>query len=78
MENDAAKGDIQLIYTRRPDPCRSFLAESDKACVGVFDNNGKVAATIAAIPHPMYLQSKVKNVCYVTNMKQRMSFSVLS
>ena len=70
MENDAAKGDIQLIYTRRPDPCRSFLAESDKACVGVFEDNGKVAATIAAIPHPMYLQSKVKNVCYVTNMKR--------
>lgn len=75
MEGDAAKGDIQLLYTRRPDPYQSFLSESEKATVGVFEENGEVVATLAAVTRPMYIRSKAENVCYVTNMKRGKDYS---
>ena len=70
MEEDVAKGDIKLLYTRRPDPYASFMEESSRSVVGIFEDDGEIVATIAGIPRKMYIGSKPCNVCYVTNMKR--------
>ncbi len=70
MEEDAAPGDISLLYTRRDNPYTSFLMENKDAQVGVIRMNGRVVATISAIPRDMYINGERKRVCYVTNMKR--------
>ncbi|RKM61436.1 hypothetical protein D6855_05955 [Butyrivibrio sp. CB08] len=74
MEGDAAKGDIQLFYTRRPNPVDSMLLESDKTVIGVFKKNDDIVGTIAGIPRKMYIDGKPQTVCYVTNMKKLEDF----
>ncbi|MBO4324505.1 MAG: hypothetical protein J5845_03780 [Lachnospiraceae bacterium] len=70
MESDVAKGDLQLLYTRRPNPFDSFKKESPKAVVGIYEDNGKTVGTIAGIPREMYVGGRRRTVCYVTNMKR--------
>ena len=73
MESDIAKGDIQLLYTRRPNPYDSFMEESSKSVIGIFRNNGEIVGTIAGVPRPMYVDGTAHNVCYATNMKRMSS-----
>ena len=77
MESDVAKGDIQLLYTRRPDPYDSFLQESSRTVIGVFKNEGKIVGTVAGLPRTMYINGEEKTVCYVTNMKRLESYEGL-
>ncbi|MCR4658425.1 MAG: hypothetical protein K5770_19680 [Lachnospiraceae bacterium] len=70
MEGDAVKGDINLLYTRRPDPVASFFMESGRSVIGVFKNGKEAVGTIACIPREMYINSEAHRVCYVTNMKR--------
>lgn len=70
MEADITPGGLQLLYTRRDDPCGSFLAESPGTVVGVIKAEEKEVATIAAIPRKMYIGGIPRKVCYVTNMKR--------
>ncbi len=70
MEGDAVNGDIKLLYTRRPDPYSSFMRESDSSVIGVFKRDGETVGTIACVPRKMYINSDVRKVCYVTNMKR--------
>ena len=71
MESDITPGGLKLLYTRRDDPCESFLRESREARVGVIRAEGRIAATIAAVPRRMYIGGRETRVCYVTNMKRR-------
>ncbi len=70
MESDAVKGDIKLLYTRRPDPYGSLMKESGRSVIGVFKKDEEVVGTIACIPRKMYINSEVHTVSYVTNMKR--------
>ncbi|MBR6469445.1 MAG: hypothetical protein IKS84_03605 [Lachnospiraceae bacterium] len=70
MEEDTAPGGLKLLYTRRDDPLSSFLSESHESAVGVIKKDGRVIATIAAIPRLMYINGRESRVCYVTNMKR--------
>jgi hypothetical protein len=71
MESDITPGGLKLLYTRRDNPFESFLKESKEAKVGVIRADGRIAATIAAIPRRMYIGGREARVCYVTNMKRR-------
>ncbi|MBQ7588479.1 MAG: hypothetical protein IJT37_10710 [Lachnospiraceae bacterium] len=71
MESDITPGGLKLLYTRRDDPCESFLRESGEARVGVIRAEGRIEATIAAVPRRMYVGGRETRVCYVTNMKRR-------
>ena len=70
MESDITPGGLQLLYTRRDDPYASYLAESPEAKVGIVRSDGKITATLAAIPRRMYVGGTDARVCYVTNMKR--------
>lgn len=70
MESDITPGGLQLLYTRRDDPYASFLEESREAKVGVIKSDGRVIATIAALPRKMYINGTPRRVCYVSNMKR--------
>ena len=70
MESDVAKGEIQLLYTRRPNPYDSFMEESRNSVVGIFKRDGEIVGTIAGIPRSMYVAEDKHNACYVTNMKR--------
>ena len=70
MESDIARGEIQLLYTRRPNPYDSFMEESSDAVIGVFKREGDVVGTVVGVPRKMYLDGQQRKVCYVTNMKK--------
>ncbi len=70
MEEDAVKGDIKLLYTRRPNPYTSLMKESSRSVIGVFKKAEEVVGTIACIPRKMYINSEIRTVSYVTNMKR--------
>ena len=70
MESDIARGEIRLLYTRRPNPYNSFMKESDKSVVGIFKRDGEIVGTIAGIPRNFYVAGDEHNACYVTNMKR--------
>ena len=70
MESDIARGEIRLLYTRRPNPYDSFMKESDKSVVGIFKRDGEIVGTIAGIPRNSYVAGGEHNACYVTNMKR--------
>ena len=70
MESDIARGEIRLLYTRRPNPYDSFMKESDKSVVGIFKRDGEIVGTIAGIPRNSYVAGGEHNTCYVTNMKR--------
>ena len=69
MESDIAKGDIQLLYTRRPDAYASLMEESSKTVVGIFKDDEKIVGTVTGIPRTMWINGGKKTVCYVTGMK---------
>jgi hypothetical protein len=70
MESDVAKGEIRLLYTRRPNPYDSFKEESKGAVIGVFKKDGEIVGTVVGVPRDMYLEGKSYRACYVTNMKR--------
>lgn len=70
MESDVAKGDIKLLYTRRPNPYDSFMKESDRTVIGLFKEEGEIVGMVAGMPRPMYINGGQQTVCYVTNMKR--------
>ena len=70
MEADITPGRLQLLYTRRDDPYESFLAESPETKIGVIRDDGRIVATVAAIPRRMYINGEPRRVCYVSNMKR--------
>lgn len=74
MEADITPGGLQLLYTRRDDPYESFLAESPETKIGVIRADGRVVATVAAIPRKMYINGIPRRVCYVSNMKRLKDF----
>ena len=70
LESSAAKGNIELIYTRRPDAYESYMKESGKARVFISRNHERAVGTCAEIIREVYIGGEVCRAAYVCGLKK--------
>jgi len=70
LEMTAAKGNIQLVYTRRPDPYASFLRETPAAKLLVWTDGGSVVAMGALLTRDFYVDGAICRGTYLTGLKK--------
>ena len=70
LESSAAKGSIELIYTRRPDAYASYLTEAGEARVFISRDGYRAVGTCAEIIREMYIGGEVCRAAYVCGLKK--------
>lgn len=74
LESSAAKGSIELIYTRRPDAYDSYMKESGEARVFVSKEGERTVGTCAEIIREVYIGGKIRKAAYVCGLKKDTDF----
>ena len=74
LESSAAKGSIELIYTRRPDAYESYMKEPGEARVYISKNNGQAIGTCAEIIREVYIDQKPAKAAYICGLKKDAEF----
>lgn len=75
LESSASKGDIELIYTRRPDAYASYMKESGGARVFVSRHDGKAVGTCAEIVRDVYIGGKPCKAAYICGLKRHSGYN---
>ena len=70
LESSASKGQIELIYTRRPDAYESYSRDGDEARVFISRVDGKITGTCAELVREVYMGGKPKRAGYVCGFKK--------
>ena len=69
IEAHPARGNMSILYTRRPDAYQSYQTECPGAKIVVCtDNSGGLLAQIACLPRKLYVNSEIHSVGYVTGL----------
>lgn len=65
------KGDISVMYTRRPDPLASLAMEGDEVLLPLMQDNstGRIAGMGCWILRQAYIDGQIKRVCYLMSLK---------
>lgn len=65
------KGNISVLYTRRPDPFNSLISEGEKAVITVVRDkeNGVIVGMGACIIRKACINGEIKNTGYLTGLK---------
>jgi hypothetical protein len=65
------KGGISVLYTRRPDPYKSFMHDSDKFFMPVVreKGSGKICAVGCCVIRKAFINGEIKNTGYLTGLK---------
>lgn len=70
LESSAAKGSIELIYTRRPDAYASYMKEPGEARVFVSKDGERVIGTCAELVREVYIGGEVCRAAYLCGLKK--------
>ncbi len=70
LECSPAKGQIELLYTRRPNAYLSYKKESSDTSVFVVKEGERIIATVAEITRDVYIGGEEKKLCYVCGLKK--------
>ena len=70
LESSAAKGSIELIYTRRPDAYESYMKESGEARVFISRDGDRAIGTCAELIREVYIGGKACRSAYVCGLKK--------
>lgn len=70
LESSAAKGQIELIYTRRPDAYESYMKEDGQTTVFVSKKQGRTVGTCAKIVREVYIGGEACRAAYVCGLKK--------
>ena len=70
LESSAAKGSIELIYTRRPDAYESYMKESGEARVFISRAGERAVGTCAEIVREVYIGGEVCRAAYICGLKK--------
>ena len=70
LESAPAKGNIELLYTRRPDAYESYMKESGEARVFLSRNGDRAVGTCAEIIREVYIGGKACKAAYVCGLKK--------
>ena len=65
LESSAAKGAIELIYTRRPDAYESYMKENGNAFVFISRNEEKAVGTCAELVRDVYINGERCKAAYI-------------
>ena len=69
MESHPAKGNLNILYTRRPDAYKSYLTEcADVEITLCTGNDGRLLAQVACLPRRLYVNRESRTVGYVTGL----------
>ena len=75
IESMAAKGKLELLYTRRPNPYTSYMYENKKSDVYIVrDENNEIAFQASAVVHDYHLEDKVIPIAYVGGLRKNPNF----
>ena len=70
LESSAAKGAIELLYTRRPDAYESYMKEAGEARVFVSRDGERTVGTCAEIIRDVYIGGQVRKAAYICGLKK--------
>ena len=70
LESSAAKGNIELIYTRRPDAYESYRKESGEARVFLSRDGERAVGTCAEIVREVYIGGEERKSAYICGLKK--------
>ena len=70
LESSAAKGNIELIYTRRPDAYASYMKESGEARVFISRDGERAIGTCAEVIREVYIGGEICRAAYVCGLKK--------
>lgn len=70
LESSAAKGSIELIYTRRPDAYESYMKDAQEANVFVSRHGDRVIGTCAELVREVYIGGEVCRAAYICGLKK--------
>ncbi|MGM9680131.1 MAG: hypothetical protein ACI3XR_01350 [Eubacteriales bacterium] len=70
LESSAAKGSIELLYTRRPDAYESYMKESGEAHVFVSKDGERTIGTCAELIREVYIGGKICRSAYICGLKK--------
>ena len=70
LESSAAKGSIELIYTRRPDAYESYRKDAKDARVFISRDGERAIGTCAELVRDVYIGGEVCRAAYVCGLKK--------
>lgn len=70
LESSAAKGNIELLYTRRPDAYLSYRKEYGESRVFVSKNNDRPIGTCAELIRRVYIGGEPVRAAYICGLKK--------
>ena len=72
LESSAAEGNIELVYTRRPDAYASYMREwgDTRVFVSKDGENGRVIGTCAEIIRDVYISGRPARAAYLCGLKK--------
>ncbi len=70
LESSAAKGSIELIYTRRPDAYDSYMKDAPEAQVFVSRDGDRIVGTCAELVREVYIGGEVRRAAYICGLKK--------
>ncbi len=70
LESSAAKGSIELIYTRRPDAYESYRKDANEAHIYVSKDGDRIIGTCAELVREVYIGGKICRAAYVCGLKK--------
>ena len=69
IEYHPSNGDMNILYTRRPDAYKSYLLECpDAKMILCVNNDNRVLAQCICLPRKLYINREVRMVGYVTGL----------
>lgn len=75
IESNSAKGNIELIYTRRPNAYLSYAKEGESKIGLVKDDEGNILLQIACIVHNYYINGEIRRVAYVGGIRKKKDYN---
>lgn len=70
LESSASEGQIELLYTRRPDAYASYMQEAGEARVFVSTDGDRIVGTAAEIVREVYIGGEIKKAAYICGLKK--------
>lgn len=70
LESSAAKGSIELLYTRRPDAYDSYMKESGEARVFISKTDERTIGTCAELIRDVYIGGEIAKAAYLCGLKK--------
>ena len=76
IESCPSKGLFELLYTRRPNPYLSYMAESKDTDIYVIKGrSGEIVLQGACTPHSVYINGQPKKLGYINGVRKHKDFS---